>query len=60
MWCKAIVSAYVRLRDQQALEDMRGLRRELLESASGSASKHVHADLRLIKDGLEQLRRRKL
>jgi hypothetical protein len=32
MSCKAIVSVYVRLRNQQALEDMRDLRRELLQS----------------------------
>ncbi|PWT90824.1 MAG: hypothetical protein C5B56_04840 [Proteobacteria bacterium] len=57
MSCKALVSAYVRLRNQQALEDMRRLRRELLQVASASALEHIQRDLKLIEEGLEQLRR---
>ncbi|OPY95173.1 hypothetical protein A5906_09645 [Bradyrhizobium sacchari] len=53
---KAIVSAYVCLRNQQALEEMRDLRRQLLESVCGAANEYVLDDIRLIEDGLAQLR----
>ena len=60
---EAIVSAYVRLRNQRALEDMRQLRRQLigtLQSTSGidpaQSRGSVLEDLRVIEDGLEQLR----
>jgi len=59
-----IVSAYVRLKNRPALEDMRELRRQLLgglQAAPGinprPALKHVEEDLRIIEQGhLEQLR----
>lgn len=58
-----IVSAYVRLKNRRALEDMRELRRQLLgglQAAPGinprAALKHVEEDLRVIEQGLEQLR----
>lgn len=58
-----IVSAYVRLRNRQALEEMRELRRQLLgglQTASGieprQALEQVREDLRVIERGLIQLR----
>jgi hypothetical protein len=58
-----IVSAYVRLKNQRALDDMRQLRRRLLtdlEAASGvdprQTLEQVQEDLRVIEEGLEQLR----
>ncbi|GLR91866.1 hypothetical protein [Bradyrhizobium iriomotense] len=58
-----IVSAYVRLKNRRALDDMRELRRRLpkdLRAASGfdsrQALKQVQEDLRIIEQGLEQLR----
>ncbi|WP_092234432.1 hypothetical protein [Bradyrhizobium sp. Gha] len=58
-----IVSAYVRLKNRRALEDMRELRHRLLkdlQAASGfesrQALKQVHEDLRVIEQGLELLR----
>ncbi|WP_407122358.1 hypothetical protein [Bradyrhizobium sp. STM 3561] len=58
-----IVSAYVRLRNRRALDDMRELRRGLLKDlqiAAGSDSRRaleqVQEDLRIIEQGLEQLR----
>lgn len=60
---ESIVSAYVRLNNRQALENMRELRRQLLEQLeSTSALDPAHSrdalleDLRVIEDGLEQLR----
>lgn len=57
-----IVSAYVRLKNRRALEDMRDLRRQLLgglQAASGidprQALEQVREDLRVIEEGLEQL-----
>ena len=62
---EAIVSAYVRLKNRQALENMRELRRQLLEplqSTSGidasQSRESVLEDLRAIEDGLEQLQPR--
>lgn len=59
---ESIVSAYVRLNNRQALENMRELRRQLLEqleSTSGVDPAHskdaLLGDLRVIEDGLEQL-----
>ncbi|MGY8684067.1 hypothetical protein Q2941_40855 [Bradyrhizobium sp. UFLA05-153] len=58
-----LVSAYVSLKNRQALEDMRDLRRQLLENLLSTASidprgalKYVHDGLRAIEEGLEQLR----
>jgi hypothetical protein len=57
-----IVSAYVRLKNQRALDDMRELRHRLLKDLARSgfhsrqALEHVQRDLRLIEQGLEQLR----
>ncbi|MGY8635808.1 hypothetical protein RAD15_25385 [Bradyrhizobium sp. 14AA] len=58
-----IVSAYVRLKNRRALEDMRELRRQLLakqHSSSGIDQRHsqelVLEDLRVIEHGLELLR----
>ncbi|MGY8667045.1 hypothetical protein Q3C01_32450 [Bradyrhizobium sp. UFLA05-109] len=58
-----IVSAYVRLKNRRALEDMRELRHKLLggrQAASGMdpglALNQVQEDLRVIEQGLEQLR----
>ncbi|UVO30734.1 hypothetical protein [Bradyrhizobium arachidis] len=58
-----IVSAYVRLKNQRVLDDMRELRHRLLKdlrAASGfeprQALKQVQEDLRIIEQGLEQLR----
>ncbi|MCP3459728.1 hypothetical protein [Bradyrhizobium sp. CCGUVB23] len=59
---ESIVSAYVRLKNRRALEDMRELRRQLLgglQAAPGinprPALRHVEEDLRVIEQGLEQL-----
>lgn len=55
---ETLVSAYVRLKNRRALEDMRELRRQLigdLQSTSGHALQHVHDDLRAIEEGLKQL-----
>ncbi|GLR91922.1 hypothetical protein [Bradyrhizobium iriomotense] len=58
-----IVSAYVRLKNQRALDDMRELRQRLLkdlQAASGfdsrQALEQVQKDLRIIEQGLAQLR----
>ena len=58
-----IVSAYVRLKNRRALDDMRELRHRLLkdlQAASGSASRRaleqVQKDMQIIEQGLEQLR----
>jgi hypothetical protein len=58
-----LVSAYVRLENRRALENMRELRRQLLQNQHSVASidsrhalKHIHDDLRTIEEGLEQLR----
>lgn len=60
---EAIVSAYVRSKNRQALENMRELRRELLKplrcrSSNGAARSRdsILEDLRAIENGLEQLR----
>ncbi|MGY8685719.1 hypothetical protein Q2941_49635 [Bradyrhizobium sp. UFLA05-153] len=60
---ETLVSVHVRLKNRQALEDMRELRRQLLENLLSTASidprgalKYVHDDLRAIEEGLEQLR----
>lgn len=60
---ESIVSAYVRLGNRQALENMRELRCKLLvplQSTSGinpaQSRDAVLEDLRVIEDGLEQLR----
>jgi len=60
-----IVSAYVRLKNRQALKNMRDLRRQLLEqlqSTSGinptDSRDALLDDLRVIEDGLEQLQLR--
>ncbi len=60
---KSLVSAYVRAKNLQALENMRELRRQLLEplqSTSGSNAAQsrdsILEDLRVIEEGLEQLR----
>lgn len=60
---ETIVSAYVNLKNRRALEEMRELRRQLLEklqSTSGIDSRQsqelVLEDLRVIEEGLEQLR----
>jgi hypothetical protein len=57
-----IVSAYVRLKNWRALDDMRELRHRLLKdlATSGFDSRQtleqVQRDLRIIEQGLEQLR----
>ncbi|RTE88095.1 hypothetical protein D6B98_37990 [Bradyrhizobium sp. LVM 105] len=58
-----IVSAYVRLKNRQALENMRELCGQLLgtlQSTSGTnpaqSRSSLLEDLRVIEDGLEQLR----
>ncbi|WFU37549.1 hypothetical protein QA640_24050 [Bradyrhizobium sp. CB82] len=58
-----IVSAYVRLKNRRALDDMRELRHRLLkdlQAASGfdsrQALEQVQKDLRIIEEGLAQLR----
>lgn len=60
---EAIVSAYVRLGNRRALENMRELRRQLLGTLQGTSGidpaqsrDALLEDLRLIEDGLEQLR----
>lgn len=60
---ETIVAAYVHLKNRRALEDMRELRRELLGSLQSTSSidprqarEQVHEDLRVIEEGLEQLR----
>lgn len=60
---ESIVSAYVRLTNRQALEDMRELRRQLLRPLQGRSSNgaalsrdSIFRDLRVIEDALEQLR----
>ncbi|GAA0032991.1 hypothetical protein CO683_20395 [Bradyrhizobium ottawaense] len=57
-----IVSAYVRLKNRQALENMRDLRRQLLEQLQSTSSANpadsqdaLLDDLRVIEDGLKQL-----
>ncbi|MDA9545112.1 hypothetical protein ACM43_11755 [Bradyrhizobium sp. CCBAU 45321] len=62
---ESIVSAYVRLKNRVALENMRDLRRQLLEqlqSTSGinptGSRDALLEDLRVIEDGLEQLQPR--
>lgn len=55
-----IVSAYVRLKNRRALDDMRELRQRLLKDLapgleSRQALKQVHEDLRVIEQGLAQL-----
>ncbi|MDA9483901.1 hypothetical protein XI07_18140 [Bradyrhizobium sp. CCBAU 11445] len=57
-----IVSAYVRLKNRQALENMRDLRRQLLEQLQSTSSVNpadsrdaLLDDLRVIEDGLKQL-----
>lgn len=59
---QAIVSAYVRSKNRQALENMRELRHQLLkplQSRSGGDAARSRAsilhDLRAIENGLEQL-----
>ena len=54
-----LVSAYVRLKNWKALESMRDLRRQLLidkSSEAPAALKYVQDDLRVIEEGLTQLR----
>jgi len=58
-----IVSAYVRLKNRRALDDMRELRHRLLkdlQAASGFDSRRaleqIQKDLRIIEQGLAQLR----
>ena len=54
-----LVSAYVRLKNWKALESMRDLRRQLLideSSEAPTALKYVQDDLRVIEEGLTQLR----
>jgi hypothetical protein len=60
---KTLVSAYVRSKNRQALENMRELRRQLLEplqSTSGinaaQSRSSILEDLRVIEEGLEQIR----
>ncbi|MEK9279933.1 MULTISPECIES: hypothetical protein [unclassified Bradyrhizobium] len=60
---ESIVSAYVRLKNQRALEDMQDLRRQLLGNLQSTSSIDprkaldvVREDLRVIEQGLEQLR----
>lgn len=57
-----IVSAYVRMKNRQALENMRDLRRQLLEQLQSTSSVNpadsrdaLLDDLRVIEDGLKQL-----
>lgn len=59
---KSIVSAYVRLENRRALEDMRELRRHLLGTLEATSRidpaqsrDSVLEDLRVIEDGLQQL-----
>lgn len=60
---KSLVSAYVRAKNRQALENMRELRRQLLEPLQSTSSTNaaqsresILEDLRVIEEGLEQLR----
>ena len=60
---KSLVSAYVRARNRQVLENMRELRRQLLEPLQSTSSinaaqsrKSILEDLQVIEEGLEQLR----
>lgn len=60
---QAIVSAYVRSKNRRVLENMRELRRDLLKplqsrSSNGTAKARdfILQDLRMIENGLEQLR----
>jgi len=60
---ETLVSAYVRLKNRRALENMRELRGQLLQNLHSAASidprhalKHLYDDLRTIEEGLEQLR----
>ena len=60
---EALVSTHVRLKNRRALENMRELRRQLLQNLQCTASidprhalKYVHDDLRAIEEGLELLR----
>lgn len=62
---ETIVSAYVRLKNRQALENMRDLRRQLLAQLQSTSSidpaesrDALLEDLRVIEDGLEQLQLR--
>jgi hypothetical protein len=60
---KSLVSAYVRAKNRQALENMRELRRQLLEPLQSTSSinaaqsrESILEDLRVIEEGLGQLR----
>lgn len=60
---ESIVSAHVRLNNRKALEEMRDLRRQLLETLQSASSINpavsrdsILEDLRVIENGLEQLR----
>lgn len=62
---ESIVSAYVRLKNRMALENMRDLRRQLLEQLQSTSGINLTdsrdallEDLRVIEDGLEQLQPR--
>jgi len=62
---ETIVSAYVRLKNRQALENMRDLRCQLLEQLQSTSSINpaesrdaLLEDLRVIEGGLEQLQPR--
>ncbi|TYL96168.1 hypothetical protein FXB40_12715 [Bradyrhizobium rifense] len=62
---KSRVSAYVRAKNRQALENMRELRRQLLERLQSTSSINaaqsrasIQEDLRVIEEGLEQLQPR--
>ncbi|TYL81737.1 hypothetical protein FXB40_47375 [Bradyrhizobium rifense] len=59
---KTLVFAYVRSKNKQALQNMRELRRQLLEPLQSTSSinaaqsrESIHEDLRVIEEGLEQL-----
>ncbi|PPQ20798.1 hypothetical protein CV770_03290 [Bradyrhizobium sp. AC87j1] len=56
---ESLVSIYVRLKNRRALEEMRELRRRLLDDLHNSpnhdARHALHDDLRTIEDGLKQL-----
>lgn len=59
---ESIVSAYVRLKNQQALEDMREFRRQLLKPLRSTSSINpthsrdsILEDIRVIENGLEQI-----
>ncbi|MGY8681947.1 hypothetical protein Q2941_29820 [Bradyrhizobium sp. UFLA05-153] len=60
---ETLVSVHVRLKNRRALEEMRELRRQLLQNLQCTASidprhalKYLLDDLRVIEEGLEQLR----